>query len=86
MKSMQIELDETKLYLMFVQQCKIQEPGGSQASFFRQCFTLMRRSYVNMSRDMGYYWLRLVIYIMLCFCIGTIYFKVGNEFSAIMVP
>ena len=45
----------------------------------------MRRSYVNMSRDMGYYWLRLVIYIMLTVCIGSIYFKVGNEFSAIMV-
>jgi hypothetical protein len=34
---------------------------------------------------MGYYWLRLVIYIMLTVCIGSIYFKVGNEFSAIMV-
>ena len=34
---------------------------------------------------MGYYWLRLVIYIFLCVCIGTIYFKVGNEFSSIMV-
>ncbi|KAG0566168.1 hypothetical protein KC19_7G043500 [Ceratodon purpureus] len=62
----------------------ILESGGSQAGFFRQCFTLMRRSYVNMSRDMGYYWLRLVIYIMLTVCIGSIYFKVGNEFSAIM--
>lgn len=38
-----------------------------------------------MSRDMGYYWLRLVIYIFLCVCIGTIYFRVGNEFSSIMV-
>lgn len=33
---------------------------------------------------MGYYWLRLVIYIMLTVCIGSIYFNIGNEFSAIM--
>ncbi|CAM6007009.1 unnamed protein product [Sphagnum balticum] len=61
----------------------ILESSGSQASFIRQCFILTRRSYVNMSRDIGYYWLRLVIYIMLTICIGTIYFKVGHEFSAI---
>jgi hypothetical protein len=38
-----------------------------------------------MSRDMGYYWLRLVIYIVLCLCIGSIFFKVGHSYDSIMV-
>jgi hypothetical protein len=61
------------------------ESGGSQAGFFRQSFTLTRRSFVNMSRDIGYYWLRLVIYIVLSICLGTIYWRVGLEFSSILV-
>ncbi|CAK9861222.1 unnamed protein product [Sphagnum jensenii] len=60
------------------------ESGGSQAGFFRQSFTLTRRSFVNMSRDIGYYWLRLVIYIVLSICLGTIYWRVGLEFSSIL--
>ncbi len=72
-------------FFLWVQEGAILESSGSQASFIRQCFILTRRSYVNMSRDIGYYWLRLVIYIMLTICIGTIYFKVGHEFSAIAV-
>nr|CAD1840840.1 unnamed protein product [Ananas comosus var. bracteatus] len=60
------------------------DSGGSQASFCMQAFTLTRRSFVNMSRDFGYYWLRLVIYIIVTICIGTIYFKVGTGFSAIL--
>ncbi|CAM6014389.1 unnamed protein product, partial [Sphagnum balticum] len=62
----------------------VQESGGSQAGFFRQSFTLTRRSFVNMSRDIGYYWLRLVIYIVLSICLGTIYWRVGLEFSSIL--
>jgi hypothetical protein len=60
------------------------ESGGSQAGFLRQSFILTRRSFVNMSRDIGYYWLRLVIYIVLSVCLGTIYWKVGLEFSSIL--
>uniref|UniRef100_A0A0D6R0X6 ABC transporter domain-containing protein n=1 Tax=Araucaria cunninghamii TaxID=56994 RepID=A0A0D6R0X6_ARACU len=60
------------------------DSGGSQASFLMQCFTLTRRSFVNMTRDVGYYWLRLVIYILLTLCIGTIYFKVGTSYNAIL--
>ncbi|KAG0620262.1 hypothetical protein M758_4G202700 [Ceratodon purpureus] len=60
------------------------ESGGSQASFFKQCLTLTRRSFVNMSRDIGYYWLRLVIYITLSFCLGSIFFKLDKSYSSIM--
>lgn len=60
------------------------ESSGSQASFLRQAITLTRRSFVNMSRDVGYYWLRLVIYVLVSICVGTIYHNVGTDFNAIM--
>lgn len=60
------------------------DSGGSQASFFMQAFTLTKRSFVNMSRDFGYYWLRLVIYVVVTVCIGTIYLNVGTGYSSIL--
>ncbi|KAL2478885.1 ABC transporter G family member 11 [Forsythia ovata] len=60
------------------------DSGGSQASFFMQAFTLTKRSFVNMSRDFGYYWLRLVIYIVVTVCIGTIYLNVGTGYNSIL--
>ncbi|XP_059661622.1 ABC transporter G family member 11 [Cornus florida] len=60
------------------------ESGGSQASFFMQSFTLTKRSFINMSRDFGYYWLRLVIYIVVTICIGTIYLDVGTGYTSIL--
>ncbi|XP_048424473.1 ABC transporter G family member 11-like [Pyrus x bretschneideri] len=60
------------------------DSGGSQASFFMQAFQLTKRSFVNMSRDFGYYWLRLVIYIVVTVCIGTIYLNVGTGYSSIL--
>lgn len=46
---------------------------------------LTKRSFVNMSRDFGYYWLRLVIYLVVTFCIGTIYLNVGTAYNSILV-
>ncbi|CAM0956656.1 unnamed protein product [Alopecurus aequalis] len=60
------------------------DAGGSQASFGMQTFTLTKRSFVNMSRDFGYYWLRLVIYILVTVCIGSIYLNVGTKYSSIL--
>ncbi|KAL0417378.1 UNVERIFIED_CONTAM: ABC transporter G family member 11 [Sesamum latifolium] len=60
------------------------DSGGSQASFFMQAFTLTTRSFINMSRDFGYYWLRLVIYIVVTICIGTIYLNVGTSYNSIL--
>ncbi|CAN6679713.1 unnamed protein product [Malus baccata var. baccata] len=56
---------------------------GSQASFVTQCLVLTRRSFVNMYRDLGYYWLRLAIYIALCLCVGTIFYDIGSTFGSI---
>lgn len=61
------------------------DSGGSQASFLMQAFTLTKRSLINMSRDFGYYWLRLVIYIVVTICIGTIYLDVGTSYTSILV-
>nr|XP_010933304.1 ABC transporter G family member 11 [Elaeis guineensis] len=60
------------------------DSGGSQASFFMQAFTLTKRSFVNMSRDFGYYWLRLAIYLVVTICIGTIYLNVGTGYRSIL--
>ncbi|KAL6962766.1 ABC transporter G member 11 [Sarracenia purpurea var. burkii] len=58
--------------------------GGSQASFLMQAYTLTKRSFINMSRDFGYYWLRLLIYFVVTICIGTIYWDVGTGYSSIL--
>lgn len=57
---------------------------GSQASFLRQAYTLTKRSFVNMTRDFGYYWLRLVIYLVVTVCIGSIYLNVGTSYHSIL--
>ncbi|URE47101.1 ABC-2 type transporter [Musa troglodytarum] len=57
----------------------------NQASFLVQTLVLTRRSFVNMYRDLGYYWLRFAIYIALCLCVGTIYYDVGHGFGSIQV-
>ncbi|XP_010537533.1 PREDICTED: ABC transporter G family member 11 [Tarenaya hassleriana] len=62
----------------------ILDSGGSQASFWMQAYTLTKRSFINMSRDFGYYWLRLVIYILVTLCIGTIYLNIGTSYGAIL--
>ncbi|KAK7269009.1 hypothetical protein RIF29_21724 [Crotalaria pallida] len=60
------------------------DSGGSQASFLMQSYTLTKRSFINMSRDFGYYWLRLVIYVVVTICIGTIYLNVGTGYNSIL--
>ncbi|KAI3845462.1 hypothetical protein MKX03_023397 [Papaver bracteatum] len=57
--------------------------NGSQASFLTQSFVLTRRSFMNMNRDIGYYWLRLGIYVSLCLCIGMIFYDIGHSFGSI---
>nr|XP_004289305.2 PREDICTED: ABC transporter G family member 11-like [Fragaria vesca subsp. vesca] len=56
---------------------------GSQANFITQCLVLTKRSFVNMYRDLGYYWLRLAIYIALCLCVGTIFHHIGSNYGSI---
>ncbi|XP_015875728.2 ABC transporter G family member 15 isoform X2 [Ziziphus jujuba] len=58
--------------------------SGSQAKWWKQLSVLTRRSFVNMSRDVGYYWLRIGVYIALSICVGSIFFDVGTNFGAIL--
>lgn len=57
---------------------------GSHATWWKQLTTLTRRSFVNMSRDIGYYWLRIIIYIVVSLCVGSIYHDVGTGYTAIL--
>ncbi|KAK6945768.1 ABC transporter-like, ATP-binding domain [Dillenia turbinata] len=54
-----------------------------QASWLTQCVVLTRRSFINMYRDVGYYWLRLAIYITLGIGLGTVFYHVGSSHDSI---
>uniref|UniRef100_A0A803LGQ9 ABC transporter domain-containing protein n=1 Tax=Chenopodium quinoa TaxID=63459 RepID=A0A803LGQ9_CHEQI len=55
--------------------------GRERASFLTQCQVLTRRSFVNMCRDWGYYWLRFAIYIILGIGLGTLFFDIGHSYG-----
>nr|XP_016487178.1 PREDICTED: ABC transporter G family member 11-like isoform X2 [Nicotiana tabacum] len=55
----------------------------SQADFTTQSLVLTKRSFVNMSRDLGYYWLRLAVNVTLTLGVGTIYYHVGFSIASI---
>ncbi|XP_074583387.1 ABC transporter G family member 15-like isoform X2 [Curcuma longa] len=57
---------------------------GSQATWWKQLTILTKRSFVNMTRDIGYYWLRIIIYMVVSVCVGTIFFDVGTSYTAIL--
>ncbi|XP_014494304.1 ABC transporter G family member 15-like [Vigna radiata var. radiata] len=61
-----------------------QTQNGSQASWWKQLSTLTKRSFVNMCRDVGYYWLRIIIYIIVSICVGTVYFDIGYSYTSIL--
>ncbi|KAJ9561264.1 hypothetical protein OSB04_006424 [Centaurea solstitialis] len=60
-----------------------QEKKKNHASFTTQCLVLTMRSFVNMHRDLGYYWLRFAIYVALSLGLGTIFCHVGSSFSSV---
>nr|GLL23830.1 ABC transporter G family member 11-like [Ipomoea trifida] len=55
----------------------------SRADFFTQSIVLTRRSLLNMFRDLGYYWLRLGIYITLAVGLGYMYINIGYTNNSI---
>ncbi|CAA7405913.1 unnamed protein product [Spirodela intermedia] len=57
---------------------------GSHAGWWKQLSTLTRRSTVNMLRDIGYYWVRIVVYIIVSICVGTIFYDVGSSYTSIL--
>ncbi|CAI0450165.1 unnamed protein product [Linum tenue] len=63
---------------------EVQTRKRSPASWWKQLSTLTRRSFLNMSRDIGYYWARIVIYIVVSICVGTIYYNLGHGYTSIL--
>ncbi|XP_027168411.1 ABC transporter G family member 15-like [Coffea eugenioides] len=66
-----------------IQGLEIERIKGSQARWWTQLSTLTQRSFANMSRDVGYYWSRLGIYIIVAICVGTLFYDVGTSYTAI---
>ncbi|CAL4994692.1 unnamed protein product [Urochloa decumbens] len=54
-----------------------------QASFSTKLLVLTRRSFLNMHRDIGYYWMRLAIYVVIGACLGTVFYQLGRSYSSI---
>eukprot|EP01024_Parvocaulis_polyphysoides_P041151 TRINITY_DN3769_c0_g1_i13.p1 TRINITY_DN3769_c0_g1~~TRINITY_DN3769_c0_g1_i13.p1 ORF type:complete len:630 (-),score=98.92 TRINITY_DN3769_c0_g1_i13:808-2697(-) len=44
---------------------------------------LIKRNFLNMLRNLGVYWLRLGMYVVLCVCIGTIFIDLSNSWEDI---
>ena len=57
----------------------------SHAGFVTQCLVLTKRSFMNMFRDLGYYWLRLAIYVALAIGLSTVFYDVGYSYGSIQV-
>lgn len=43
------------------------------------------RSLLIMSREWKYYWLRLILYMLLALCIGTVFSGLGHTLSSVVV-
>ncbi|CAN0901809.1 ABC transporter G family member 15 [Linum grandiflorum] len=52
-----------------------------QVTWWKQLRTLTQRSFMNMCRDLGYYWVRIGIYIALSICVGTVFFDLDKSSS-----
>lgn len=71
--------------LYILQEGSPTEKKESQANLFTQCTILTRRSFINMYRDLGYYWLRLAIYTALGFGLGSVFYNVRSSRNSIHV-
>ncbi|GER55051.1 ABC transporter G family member [Striga asiatica] len=60
------------------------EMSGSQATWRMQLSTLTRRSFKNMTRDFGYYWLRIIVFILVSVCVSSVFHNVGTNSHAIL--
>uniref|UniRef100_A0A2C9VJH1 ABC transporter domain-containing protein n=1 Tax=Manihot esculenta TaxID=3983 RepID=A0A2C9VJH1_MANES len=59
------------------------EKERSRATFLTQSLVLTRRSFVNMYRDLGYYWLRLAVYVALAISLATVFSDIGFSYKSI---
>ncbi|CAN0907802.1 ABC transporter G family member 15 [Linum grandiflorum] len=57
---------------------------GKQKRWWKQFCTLTHRSFLHMTRDLGYYWLRILFYIMVSLSTGTLEFDIGTSSASII--
>uniref|UniRef100_A0A0E0J6D5 ABC transporter domain-containing protein n=1 Tax=Oryza nivara TaxID=4536 RepID=A0A0E0J6D5_ORYNI len=68
---------------------QMKEMGGApfrtreRASFCTKLLALTKRSFVNMHRDMGYYWMRFAVFTVACTCVGTVFHHIDNSYNSI---
>ncbi|KAI6700459.1 hypothetical protein NL676_014783 [Syzygium grande] len=55
----------------------------SRARFFTQLLVLTTRSFMNMYRDLGYYWMRLLMYVVIALSLGTVFYHIGSDYDSI---
>ncbi|GMN54685.1 hypothetical protein TIFTF001_023810 [Ficus carica] len=55
----------------------------SNASWVKQLYTLTDRSFVNMTRDVGYYWIRMLFHLAVAVSVGSLYFGIDTSYLAI---
>ncbi|CAO2827246.1 unnamed protein product [Amaranthus hypochondriacus] len=55
----------------------------SETSFMTQSFVLTQRSFINMYRDVGYYRLRLGIYVGICLFLGLLFRGLDDSYASI---
>ncbi|KAI5385969.1 hypothetical protein KIW84_072522, partial [Lathyrus oleraceus] len=83
-KSSEINKDVgNEVALLSKKQMKSMDKNKGHAGFFNQCLALIKRSSLNMFRDLGYYWLRLGIYIALALSLGTVFYDFGTSYASI---
>lgn len=56
-----------------------------KASGLTRIAVLTWRSLLVMSREWKYYWLRLILYMLLAVCIGTVFSGLGHSLSSVVV-
>lgn len=61
------------------------EKKSAHADFLTQCIVLTSRSFVNMYRDLGYYWFRLGVYVLLGIGLATVFSNLGTDDNSIQV-
>lgn len=64
--------------------CSIESTRRPNASWWEQLNTLTLRSFLNMYRDIGYYWLRIIFYVLVAVSVGVLYLDIGHEGRSIL--
>lgn len=54
--------------------------GPSKRSrYLQRAGALIWRTFLDYTRNLGVFWVRVAMYVTMCVCVGTVYFDLGNE-------